>query len=1281
MHSQRILRTVLLLLPAVCLLLALGAASRGALAAEPLTDNDKALMVLSAGQRALHDKNYPLAIDRFREFIKLYGGHKDVVLARYGLGIALVDGPQKDFPAAVDALQAAAAPQDFRDRPYALYYLGLAHRGLGQLELDQIVAKPQEAEQRRNAAKQKFALAEPQFAAAATAFAARLAVPPAPPAAPDTATDAAWLARSRCSHAEMLLHQGKFADARKAVEPVVSDPALAKSRDRKLALYQTGYASFALGEYVPAGKALAPLAPFDDPVFGVHARYLLARTHHLAEERPEALALYDGVLAGYEQQKKDAQVALQNPAAFKDQPEEKTRLENLLKNPAPDFVARGALYRGILLYELNRFADSQATFATFTQKYPDPTLAKEVQLRLGMTQVQLRQFADAVRTLQPLGDHAPLADQSLFWMARAQARGADPANAPAVAEALKQAIDSLRKAADKTQAIAAADPAAKTRRAEILLELGDVQQQAKQFPEAAATYLVVVNEKQSPAFAEQALERHAVALQLAGKFKESDDACAKFLASFPASTLLPAVLFRQAENTYLAAVAAAANANLPNREQELAKLFGEAVKKYPPLIEKYPEFEYASAARLSLAAAYHQLGQFEPAIAVLDKIPEADRNGKLATVSYLLGDCLTRTLAPNADDALAAARLMQTAEKAVNLFEAFVAAEPKSNEAPDALLKLGHCYRRMAEAFVDPAERNKQLASARQTYEKLTAQYPASPLSAVAIYERACTMAEQADIGGSINELVRFQGDPLKQAPIAPMALLRMSSLLRSQNRTADAVNVLAMCRSQHEGAMQADPTRAAWVSLVQYHHALALKEQGKLADARTLFESIAKQFAARPEAPEAAWRAGQCRREDELIRLDAARKTLVKPDAKPEEIKAGQTAEQEALKALRETAKYFLDQAQQLAAKRAGSDPHLRMLYDGAWCLRTVADSEIAATRKQMQLDAMKKRQEELAKKAVPGELPPPVHPPEIEPAAIPVQPAEQQARDAYKALIAAASEHLLAVEARLELAELLARRDEHPAALPLLKEALEVDPPVELADRIRLRLGSCLLTQKDSAGALAQFDAVAQHEKNPLAPEARYRAGECLLAQENWPKAIERLLPFRDVGALHQVPGISDRAVLRLGHAYARAAQWDQSRQTLETLVGRYPQSPWLDEARYGIGWAWQNQKQYDNAANVYAQVVARTAAEVAARAQFQVGLCRLEQKRPAEAANALLVVPFTYDYPEWSALALCEASRAFVEMKQSLQAGKLLERVLKDHPGTPAAEVAKKRLEELK
>ena len=59
----------------------------------------------------------------------------------------------------------------------------------------------------------------------------------------------------------------------------------------------------------------------------------------------------------------------------------------------------------------------------------------------------------------------------------------------------------------------------------------------------------------------------------------------------------------------------------------------------------------------------------------------------------------------------------------------------------------------------------------------------------------------------------------------------------------------------------------------------------------------------------------------------------------------------------------------------------------------------------------------------------------------------------------------------------------------------------------------------------------------------------------------------------------------------------------------------------------------------------------------------------------------MPFTYDYPDLSALALCEASRVFVEMKQPQQAAKLLERVLKDHPNSRWAELARQRLAEIR
>ena len=92
-------------------------------------------------------------------------------------------------------------------------------------------------------------------------------------------------------------------------------------------------------------------------------------------------------------------------------------------------------------------------------------------------------------------------------------------------------------------------------------------------------------------------------------------------------------------------------------------------------------------------------------------------------------------------------------------------------------------------------------------------------------------------------------------------------------------------------------------------------------------------------------------------------------------------------------------------------------------------------------------------------------------------------------------------------------------------------------------------------------------------------------------------------------------------------------------------------------------------------------RVATETAAKAQLQIGLCRLEQKRYAEAATALLIVPFTYDYPELTAVALLEAARALAEDKQRDKAVQLLQRLLRDHPDGEPADAARKRLEELR
>src|SRR6185437_4820846 len=103
----------------------------------------------------------------------------------------------------------------------------------------------------------------------------------------------------------------------------------------------------------------------------------------------------------------------------------------------------------------------------------------------------------------------------------------------------------------------------------------------------------------------------------------------------------------------------------------------------------------------------------------------------------------------------------------------------------------------------------------------------------------------------------------------------------------------------------------------------------------------------------------------------------------------------------------------------------------------------------------------------------------------------------------------------------------------------------------------------------AMAQLRPILAEKETPVAAEARYLAGEASIQKQDWPKAIETLLVFRDQDPYRNVAGITDRALMRLGYAYAQSKQWEPSRVTYEALVNRFPQSEWVNDARFGMAW----------------------------------------------------------------------------------------------------------------
>ena len=150
---------------------------------------------------------------------------------------------------------------------------------------------------------------------------------------------------------------------------------------------------------------------------------LATRTHHLADERAEATTHYEGTINDYAKTKAEAIQMLKQPQKFKNDPEIRARLEAIVKSPPPDHVARATFYLGVLNYEAGKFADAKGRFADFVKQYPQAALRTEAELRFGYCQVQLKEYADAIKTLTPLTEKEARLSRSSALLAGESASG------------------------------------------------------------------------------------------------------------------------------------------------------------------------------------------------------------------------------------------------------------------------------------------------------------------------------------------------------------------------------------------------------------------------------------------------------------------------------------------------------------------------------------------------------------------------------------------------------------------------------------------------------------------------------------------------------------------------------------------------------------------------------------------------------------------------------------------------------------------------------------------
>ena len=287
-----------------------------------------------------------------------------------------------------------------------------------------------------------------------------------------------------------------------------------------------------------------------------------------------------------------------------------------------------------------------------------------------------------------------------------------------------------------------------------------------------------------------------------------------------------------------------------------------------------------------------------------------------------------------------------------------------------------------------------------------------------------------------------------------------------------------------------------------------------------------------------------------------------------------------------------------------------------------------------------------------------------------------------AYRALLAAEAEDSLRAHALVEIADLLIDEEKFADAGASLRRALDLmddgaDPAFRAGAEYRLGL-SLHRVDAHTEAATHLVIALDSGALDPvLAAPAHLMAGESLYQTARYTDAADHFTAVIDAGG--DDAGVAT-SLLRLGACRAQQRHWADSERAFTDYLSRFGDSPLWFQARFGEGWARENQSRYDDAMSAYREVVERHDGPTAARAQFQIGECLFALGRHADAAAELLKVDVLYASPEWSAAALYEAGRCFEALGQSAQARDQYRRVTGEHADTSWAPMARARLDAL-
>ncbi len=294
-----------------------------------------------------------------------------------------------------------------------------------------------------------------------------------------------------------------------------------------------------------------------------------------------------------------------------------------------------------------------------------------------------------------------------------------------------------------------------------------------------------------------------------------------------------------------------------------------------------------------------------------------------------------------------------------------------------------------------------------------------------------------------------------------------------------------------------------------------------------------------------------------------------------------------------------------------------------------------------------------------------------------------EAEAVKLYERFLGKYKESSFVVKVQSELAELNLRSGAQDMVIERLTKALAAVKDDSLREDLRYQLASAHYSKGEYEKSAGMFEQLLSDY-----PESKLKASMCFQAGESRYKLKETVTARRHfaegmkVGGLQ--PVIAESMMMRLAEMQSANKDHPSASKTYQDFIKRFPESKWMRNAQFGLGWSLENSDKPSEAIQHYAPLLdPKVPIDVlTVRARFQTGECLFNMQKYEQAVKEFLNIEIQYKkYPSWQAKGILEIGRVLLAQNKREEAKQRFKDVITRYPKEKAAIVARQYLDQLR